>query len=311
MMDEMALLDATKYSDWHVHAKDPTRTVVFPGPAAVPPNLHEFVHALAQSIEAHPDSASHDRFVVDCHGLRFRVQVMGDSRYAARAMPRKVPDFKDLRFSADIEQEFMSEALSNTGGLVLVSGSTGSGKTTTISSVLASRLRKYGGYAISVEDPPEHPLDGFHGTGYCESMDASKKGYHMALVDALRCFPSGDSSMLLYGEVRESSAASELLRTGVDGHLVLSTIHSKDIVTALNRLISLAAKDGESEPYNLLANSLKIIAHQRVVQGPRGEPMRQMTLLKIDEKEVAMIRDKNLQGLVDRIKVQQNMRQKG
>lgn len=308
-MDTFLATEAALYSDWHVNLANPNKTVLFPGPVPLPEKLAPFAAMLAEAIQKAAAQTGRDRFVVPCSGIRFRAQHMTEGRYAARTLPKNTPPLQKLGFGAYAELEFMSDALKDTGGLVLVAGATGSGKTTTISSIVSSRLSKYGGYAIAVEDPPEFPLEGFHGDGYCESMDASSRGYTSTLVDALRCFPSGNPAMLLYGEVREAPAASELLRVGIDGHLVFSTVHAKDIQTALMRLISLAEKDGETDPYGLLASSLKIIAHQRIVQGPDGHPVRQMKLVKIGDNEAAMIRDKNILGLSDRAGQQQRLMQ--
>lgn len=306
---EFLAVEAGQYSDWHVNIANPSKTVLFPGPVPLPEKLVPFAAALADAIKEAAAQTGRDRFVVPCLGIRFRAQHMTEGRYAARTLPKRTPPLQQLGFGAYAELEFMSDALKDTGGLVIVAGATGSGKTTTISSIVSSRLSKYGGYAIAVEDPPEFPLEGFHGEGYCESMDASGRGYTSTLVDALRCFPSGNPAMLLYGEVREAPAASELLRVGIDGHLVFSTVHAKDIQTALMRLISLAEKDGETDPYGLLASSLKIIAHQRIVQGPDGHPVRQMKLVKIGDNEAAMIREKNILGLTDRANQQQRLMQ--
>lgn len=312
-LDFALINEAGKYSDWHVNIANPSKTVLFPGPIQLPEKLVPVAVKLAEAIKEAAAQTRRDRFVVQivgsdpCLEIRFRAQHMTEGRYAARTLPKRTPPLDKLGFGAYAELEFMSDALKDTGGLVLVAGATGSGKTTTISSIVSSRLSKYGGYAIAVEDPPEFPLEGFHGQGYCESMDASDRGYTSTLVDALRCFPSGNPAMLLYGEVREAPAASELLRVGIDGHLVFSTVHAKDIQTALMRLISLAEKDGETDPYGLLASSLKIIAHQRIVQGPDGNAVRQMKLLNIGDIEAAMIREKNIQGLADRAGQQQRL----
>lgn len=304
------------YSDWHVHLDRPDHTIVFPvsshNAVKVPANLVPFSKRLADEIRAKASTAEgleNGRFIANCLGVRFRVQHMTGSRFAARQLPQKVMPIRELGFGTYAELEFMQDGLKNTGGLVIVAGATGSGKTTTVSSIMASRLEKYGGYGIAVEDPPEFPLEGFHGSGYCESMDSTGKGYSSTLASALRCFPSGNPAMLLYGEVREPEAASELLRTGIDGHLVLSTLHAKDIETAISRLVSLAEKDGESDPYGLLASSLKIIAHQKIIQGHDGQPVRQMRLLKLGEHEAAMIREKKINGLSERAGMQQKMNQ--
>lgn len=311
---DLLQLGVWNYSDWHVHVDMPESTIVFPvashNPIPVPGSLVPFAKHLAGEIKkmaSTPEGLANGRYIVNCLGVRLRIQAMSGNRFAARQLPQKVMPLRDLGFGSYVELEFMQDGLKNSGGLIIVAGATGSGKTTTVSSIMHSRLAKYGGYGIAIEDPPEFPLEGFHGAGYCESMDSTSKGYSGTLASALRCFPSGNPAMLLYGEVREPEAASELLRTGIDGHLVMSTLHSKDIETAISRLISLAEKDGESDPYGLLANSLKIIAHQKIIAGPDGKAVRQMRLLKVGEQEATLIREKNIKQLVDRASQQQRM----
>ena len=294
-------------TDFHVNTRRPELSICFPGPTKVGPDMMQFITGLCQEIQAAHESGKLDRYIVSYQTHRFRVQFMGEDRFAARYIPESVPALRDLGLHQTVSQQLLSPKLRDEGGLILFSGATGSGKTTTASATLRSRLEQFGGYALAVEDPPEFNLGGFHGKGYCESMDATTKGYEDTLVDALRCFPGGEPAMLLYGEVRAAATASELLRVGIDGHLVISTIHSKDIATALSRLQSLAEKDGERNALRLMADSLKMIVHQKIISGPGERPVFQAKVLSVNGPEAAMIAEGNFRGLSERAERQMGM----
>jgi twitching motility protein PilT len=148
--------------------------------------------------------------------------------------------------------------------LIVICGLTGAGKTTTFSATIAARLRLHGGYCLTIEDPPEDLLEGKHGEGYCEQLDADEvSGYENATHAALRCLPARDSSMLGYGEARDSAAAAQWFRVAVDEHLVLVTMHSKTILAGLQRLAALARAAGEGNADELITTSLQLAVHQR------------------------------------------------
>jgi len=197
-------------------------------------------------------------------GSRWRVQRMREGRYALRRMRDQCPDIDQLGLPKWITAALLVSQMREAGGLVVICGLTGAGKTTTLSATIAARLRLHGGYCLTIEDPPEDLLEGNHGRGYCEQIDAEEVGgYEQATHAALRCFPAKDSSMLAYGEVRDSATAAQLLRVAVDGHLVLVTMHSKTIPAGLQRLAALARAAGEDYANELIATSFQLAIHQR------------------------------------------------
>jgi type II secretory ATPase GspE/PulE/Tfp pilus assembly ATPase PilB-like protein len=73
----------------------------------------------------------------------------------------------------------------------------------------------------------------FHGTGFCEQLDASTEKMEQRLADAVRCFPSHEPTMMFFGDVSERGGAAVMLRKSVDSHLVFSTLHASSIPTAV------------------------------------------------------------------------------
>lgn len=197
---------------------------------------------------------------------------------ALRRLPDVVPDLSELTLPHLWEDLFLSEDLCR-GGLILVVAPTGSGKSVTLASIGASRLRRYGGYMTTVEDPIEMPLHGWHGSGKCvqtaiDPGDDPAQAYIRALRSALRVYPTAPNggTMLLFGEVRDQASAAEVLRAANQGHLVLTTVHGSTIESALRRLIAMASRDlGQAQAQDLAGAALRIIVTQRLAIDPHRQ----------------------------------------
>lgn len=151
------------------------------------------------------------------------------------------------------------------GGLIYVIGAAGSGKTTTGSSIVTSRLTRFGGCAYTVEDPPEMPLSGWHGKGFCTQAwvpGERATDWSQALRGALRSQPSNTPSMLYVGEVRDEDSARMMLRAAGNGFLVVATGFGNDIPGGIEALASLAGGDCNG----ILGATLRIALHTRLVQ---------------------------------------------
>lgn len=139
-------------------------------------------------------------------------------------------------------------------GIVMVTGPTGSGKTTTLYAALASiRDRHTEKKIITVEDPIEYELEGI-------TQMQMKAEIGLTFGAGLRSILRHDPDIILVGEIRDGETAEIAVRSAMTGHLVLSTIHTNDAVSAVNRM-----KDMGVEPY-LLATSLCACLAQRLVR---------------------------------------------
>ncbi len=188
-----------------------------------------------------------------------------------RRIPKIVPTIEQIHVPHVWEQLIMHPSLL-AGGLILVAAVTGQGKSTTMGATVRSRLEKFGGYCRTVEDPPELPLDGPHGDGYCiqtavDPKHSSEDGFALALRDAMRSYPTipGGGTMCMIGEVRDKHTAADLLRAAVNGHLVLATVHANTIPAALGRVAGLAEAAMDSgTARDLLSSALRIVVHQHL-----------------------------------------------
>jgi Tfp pilus assembly pilus retraction ATPase PilT len=168
----------------------------------------------------------------------------------------------------EILQHLCSKDL-NEGGLIILCGSNGSGKSTTCAALLKERLLRFGGYCITVEDPIEIPLEGQHGDGRCVQLEINhNEGFAPKIREIMRAYPTGQNLMMLIGEIRDAETASQALRSAIDGRLVITTIHSDNIQSALKRLIVLASDVlTEEGAKDLLSNSFRIGIHQNLKTG--------------------------------------------
>lgn len=227
-------------------------------------DLHDKVTALDDNVVDY--NVSSGEFVFRGHK---QVTSNGGSFHALRKAAEKPMAFSELKLPPALAKTLLCESLCK-GGLILVSGMTGTGKSTTLASSLSERLKLYGGMAVTIENPIEILLEGEHGEGYCiQSSVSSEEETHEALRGSLRCFPSKQKQgILMLGEIRDGFTASHALNSALSGHIVLTTIHGNDIITALRRIVAMASRTmSESEAQVLLAETLRIAIHQRYENG--------------------------------------------
>lgn len=184
-------------------------------------------------------------------------------QYCARKMPEVVPELMSLGFPVELSRQLLS--MSSSSGLILWSGPTGAGKTTSISSLLKEYLIMQGGFAYTIEDPTEMPLNGIYksvkgGLGLCQQTQIANDDWGASLKSALRSKPR----YILVGEIRTPDTASEMLRAATSGHLVLSTIHANNITDAIYSVVKYASSSDMSEElaFDLFSRGMLGVLHQ-------------------------------------------------
>jgi type IV pilus assembly protein PilB len=160
-------------------------------------------------------------------------------------------DMTQLGFEDGALQRF-EQAIARPWGMVLVTGPTGSGKTSTLYASL-TRLNAPGVNIVTVEDPVEFSLAGINQVPVREQI-----GLTFAAV--LRSLLRQDPNIILVGEIRDSETAAIAVKAALTGHLVLSTLHTNDAPSTVDRLITMGV-----EPF-LVANAVSLIAAQRLVR---------------------------------------------
>jgi general secretion pathway protein E len=160
-------------------------------------------------------------------------------------------DLKELGMSDEMMNSYLKQ-LKNTNGIILVTGPTGSGKTTTLYSGL-NYLNDQTRNILTVEDPIEYSLEGIG-----QTQVNSKVGLDFAR--GLRAILRQDPDVVMVGEIRDKETAETAIQASLTGHLVLSTIHTNDAVGAITRLVDMGV-----EPY-LLSSTLRMVIAQRLVR---------------------------------------------
>ena len=157
----------------------------------------------------------------------------------------------DLGFEAkDLEK--LTKAISSPQGMVLVTGPTGSGKTTTLYSVL-KHINKPGMNILTAEDPVEYEMEGIGQVQVKESI-----GY--TFEEALRSFLRQDPEVILVGEIRDKATVDIALKAALTGHLVFSTLHTNDAPSSITRLLNMGT------PNYLISAALTLIMAQRLAR---------------------------------------------
>lgn len=190
---------------------------------------------------------------------RFRVNIFrqrGSVAIVMRVIPTKPPDWKELNLPAAI----MSAAeLKN--GLVLVTGPTGSGKSTTLAAVidLINATKKY--HVVTIEDPIEFIHEHKLSTIHQRELHSDTPDFALALRAALRQAPK----VILVGEMRDRETIEVAMEAAETGHLVLSTLHTIDAAKTIDRIIGVFPKIEEAAIRTRLSQSFRRIISQRLL----------------------------------------------
>ena len=160
-------------------------------------------------------------------------------------------DLADLGMAADVEARF-NKLVSRSSGIILVTGPTGSGKTTTLYGAL-TRVNRPGIKIDTVEDPVEYQIE-----GVTQIPVNRKAGFTFA--SALRSILRHDPDVIMVGEMRDRETAELAIQAALTGHLVLSTLHTNDAPGGVTRLVNMGI-----EPY-LVAATVQAILAQRLVR---------------------------------------------
>jgi type IV pilus assembly protein PilB len=160
-------------------------------------------------------------------------------------------DLSEFGFEREAEKDFLT-AITNPYGMVLVTGPTGSGKTTTLYSAL-SRVNKEEVNIMTAEDPVEYNLHGINQVQVRPEIGLS-------FASALRAFLRQDPNIIMVGEIRDLETGGIAIKASLTGHLVLSTLHTNDAPSTVTRLIDMGL-----EPFNVAA-ALNLVTAQRLVR---------------------------------------------
>jgi len=193
-------------------------------------------------------------------GTRFRVNAhfqRGTPALAFRAIPPKVPELATLNLP-DAVQTFADVPHE---GLVLVTGETGSGKSTTLASIIDYINHRYPYHVITLEDPVEYYIASARCAVEQREVGPDVPDFKSGLRHVLR----QDPDIILIGEMRDLETISTALTAAETGHLVLSTLHTNDAASTVERIIDVFPAAQQNQIRSMLANTLKGVICQRLL----------------------------------------------
>src|SRR5919206_4176348 len=226
---------------------------------------------------------------------RFRVNAFrqrGSISFAFRAIPRKVPTFDDLGLPAGVRR--MAE---EHRGLVLVTGATGSGKTTTLGAIIDHINRTRRQHIVTVEDP----IEILHEDHNC-IVNQREVGIDTAdFLQALRRALRQDPDVILIGELRDAETAETALKAAESGHLVFSTMHTIDAAETLGRMVEFFPAVKQQQIRSILAGVLRGVVSQRLLPRVDGGRVAAVEGMVTNTRIADLIRENKTEEIPDAI----------
>jgi len=226
---------------------------------------------------------------------RFRVngfRQRGATSFAFRVIPSEIPSFTRLGLPGGV-----TRLAEERRGLVLVTGATGSGKTTTLASMIDHVNRTRRQHIVTVEDPIEilHPDRGCIVNQREVGLDT------VSFEQALRRVLRQDPDVILIGELRDTETAHTALQAAESGHLVFSTLHTIDSAETISRMIEFFPPAKQQQIRSILAGTLRGIISQRLLPKAEGGRIPAIEVMVTNARIQDLIRENRADEITDAI----------
>ena len=205
---------------------------------------------------------------------RFRVNIFaqrGTYAIVLRVIPEGIPTLESLSLPLELANVCKLKT-----GIVLVTGPTGSGKSTTLAALINKINNDYAYHIITIEDPVEYMHKHIKSTVNQRELGADTKTLALALRAALRQAPK----VILIGEMRDLETIEIAMEAAETGHLVLSTLHTIDAAKTVDRIIGVFPKDQEPQVRTRFAQSFRYVISQRLLPKTGGGRIAVLEILK-------------------------------
>jgi twitching motility protein PilT len=221
---------------------------------------------------------------------RFRVNVFsqrGTYCVVLRVIPNKIPTVEELSLPTQL-----NEITNERNGIVLVTGPTGSGKSTTLAAIIGKMNRELPIHIVTIEDPIEYLHLHNKATINQREVGTDTSSFADALRAALRQAPK----VILVGEMRDRETVTTALEASETGHLVLSTLHTIDATKTIDRIIGVFPKNEERQVRNRFAQSFKWVVSQRLIPKKEGGRFAACEILRATSRTREYIREGERDG---------------
>jgi twitching motility protein PilU len=185
----------------------------------------------------------------------------GTPAMVVRYIPVDIPRFDSLGLPPVLKDVIMEKR-----GLILMVGATGSGKSTTLTSMIDYRNENVSGHILTLEDPLEFLFKNKKSIVNQREVGTDTKAYQIALKNALRQAPD----VIFIGEIRDKDTMSQAIAYAQSGHLCMATLHANNSYHAMSRIISFYPLENRPSLLADLAVTLKCVVSQRLVKTPSG-----------------------------------------
>jgi twitching motility protein PilT len=257
--------------------------------------LVDFNARTPQRLEQFRETGDLDTSYMSPDLARFRVNAFkqrGATSFALRLIPNEIPRFEDLRLPLGVQK--MAE---EHRGLVLVTGATGSGKSTTLAALLGHINRTRRQHIVTIEDPIEF-LHADHGCVVNQrEVGLDTESFQQALRRALR----QDPDVILIGELRDAETAQTALQAAESGHLVFSTLHTVDAAETLGRIVEFFPGIKQPQIRSILAGVLRGVVSQRLLPRLQGGRAAAFEVMVMNARIADLIREDKSEEIQDAI----------
>jgi len=206
----------------------------------------------------------------------------GTPALVARYIPVDIPRFDDLGLPPILKDVIMEKR-----GLILMVGATGSGKSTTLTSMIDHRNENASGHILTLEDPLEFLFKNKKSIVNQREVGTDTKAYQIALKNALRQAPD----VIFIGEIRDKDTMSQAIAYAQSGHLCMATLHANNSYHAMSRIISFYPLENRPSLLADLAVTLKCVVSQRLVRTPSGGRIAAVEIL-LNSRHIAELIEK-------------------
>ena len=235
-----------------------------------PTQAREIVYSIMTPAQREEFDRTHEcNFAISASGIgRFRVSAFQQRNHAGmvlRKIETKIPTIEELKLPPIIKELAMTKR-----GMVIFVGATGSGKSTSLASMIGFRNNNSTGHIVSIEDPIEY----IHQHGGCivtqREVGIDTESFEMALKNTLRQAPD----VILIGEIRTRETMDHAIAFAETGHLCLATLHANNANQALDRIINFFPEDRRNQLLMDLSLNLKGMVAQQLIPTPDGKGRR-------------------------------------